>query len=384
MNTTNTSASETPMNGYSINRLQLALQYLGWSKTQFAARSQLGRRKISGLLNGNLPFTDPMAERLMQTAGFPVSFLLLSDGPVSEDKLTLTYDHAKRVDVERVLAEYRIISGMLTRLRSMANVFPDHSWMDDISPEETPSVADIRAITQDLRTLWGMPASGPVSNVTRFAERNGIVVVPFHNRFGQSKRGVSNPSQTDRIPLIGYFPIESDGGRLRFDVAHELGHLILHRKRMPADTGNMEFEADVFASMLLMPEMDTRDWFKPDMTLEKFAYIKGHYGINITNLITHAAINGIIDSEREHQLRDEYARFGWVDNEPVSVESEFPILLKQVVGSVFGGLEDYRTPSVSKTSVEGFLGLPFDLVNEWCDSKLLVKDDFSLEGLSGD
>lgn len=93
--------------------------------------------------------------------------------------------------------------------------------------------------------------------------------------FGSSKAMISINSE------IRY------AGRRRFTIAHELGHFEMHRgNKLPEDTpltldyfkhGNQEYEANEFATELLMPEHEFRKFvqgkvFSPDLLREIAAY----------------------------------------------------------------------------------------------------------------
>lgn len=373
------------MTDFNPDRINLALEYLGWSKKELAARSAMPSSYISKLLTGDRPFNENMATRLSQVTGFPLSFFLLSDDTLSESQLTFRkLAKTKRSSVTRMIAEFRLLRGAVNRLQDMSNSLPDSSWLNEIAPQETPTVAEIEQLTLDLRTIWGLPSHGPINDITRSSERNGILVVPLTTPMDHGGDGVTCPTLPDSQPIIGYFRKNKPGDRLRFTIAHELGHLVLHRNRRPENSRDAEFEANIFAGALLMPKTDALETLKPTMTLNDYAHTKAKWGISIAALVSRAASLGIVDSGRERSLRIQISNRGWAMNEPIEVLPEYPILMKQVVGRTFGQLKDIRTPAVSRKAVEGFLGLPFNLVNEWCDSKLLVKDDFSLEGLSGD
>lgn len=57
------------------------------------------------------------------------------------------------------------------------------------------------------------------------------------------------------------------------------------------------------------------------------------------------------------------------------VKAERPILLSQMFAGAFDGLEDPARPVVPRAGIEGFLGIPFELANEWCDNGLTEKID---------
>ena len=65
----------------------------------------------------------------------------------------------------------------------------------------------------------------------------------------------------------------------------------------------------------------------------------------------------------------------WLKHEPVRVEAEHPILLSQMFAGAFDGLKDPAHPVVPRAGIEGFLGVPFELANEWCDNGLTEKID---------
>jgi len=88
-------------------------------------------------------------------------------------------------------------------------------------------------------------------------------------------------------------------GRIRFTMAHELGHYILHRKlcnkfecsqddmlQWESDEKRIESEADIFASSLLMPIDDFRKQIGNDtVSLETLKSCANRYGVSLTAAI---------------------------------------------------------------------------------------------------
>lgn len=89
---------------------------------------------------------------------------------------------------------------------------------------------------------------GPIVNITRLAEKIGVLVVSIANADDR----VDAFSLYNKRPLIVRNTGKNNPCRHRFDVAHELGHLIMHQG---IETGcrNTEGQANQFASALLMP-----------------------------------------------------------------------------------------------------------------------------------
>lgn len=84
-------------------------------------------------------------------------------------------------------------------------------------------------------------------------------------------------------------------GRIRFTKAHELGHYILHRKikeefqcssddmlNWSDDERNIEAQADLFASYLLMPLDDFRKQIGANISIDVFSHCADRYGVSIT------------------------------------------------------------------------------------------------------
>lgn len=87
-------------------------------------------------------------------------------------------------------------------------------------------------------------------------------------------------------------------GRVRFTLAHELGHYILHRMqhdsfecsaadmdRWSTDEQNIEGQADLFASYLLMPADDFRSQLDVMVTFDMLGACAERYGVSLTAAI---------------------------------------------------------------------------------------------------
>ncbi|WP_122673020.1 ImmA/IrrE family metallo-endopeptidase, partial [Pseudomonas viridiflava] len=89
---------------------------------------------------------------------------------------------------------------------------------------------------------------GPISSMTKLAEKVGVLVV----NLADVDERVDAFSLFNKRPLIVRSTAKSSPGRQRFDLAHELGHLVM---RQGIETGcrRTEDQANQFASALLMP-----------------------------------------------------------------------------------------------------------------------------------
>lgn len=87
-------------------------------------------------------------------------------------------------------------------------------------------------------------------------------------------------------------------GRIRFTQAHELGHYILHRtmqdefkcteedmRNWSSDETNLEAQADLFASYLLMPLDDYRKQINAEVDFDLLGHCADRYGVSLTAAI---------------------------------------------------------------------------------------------------
>lgn len=94
--------------------------------------------------------------------------------------------------------------------------------------------------------------------------------------------------------LIIYNSAVSSEGRKRFTIAHEFGHYILHRNQQSefscgtddietGDSRDIELEADLFASTLLMPLDDFRRQVDGQkVSFDLFGHCADRYGVSLT------------------------------------------------------------------------------------------------------
>ena len=106
--------------------------------------------------------------------------------------------------------------------------------------------------------------------------------------------GMLKANKTRSKWLILYNSANSSEGRKRFTIAHEFGHYILHRHQQhqfecgDLETGghserNIETEADLFASTLLMPLDDFRRQVDGQpISFDQLGYCADRYGVSLT------------------------------------------------------------------------------------------------------
>lgn len=168
---------------------------------------------------------------------------------------------------------------------------------------------------------------GPVQHVIRLAERSGVVVV-------FSEPGVAAIDayslHTATRPIVVLNPIKDDYYRQRFDVAHELGHLVMHHDAEPGGKVAEE-QANRFASEFLMPAEEIAP-FLPGSTAGKawaqLAELKEHWGVSLAALLYRARALGVMGDVSYRNAVIRMSQNGWRRAEPGRISSlEMPSIL---------------------------------------------------------
>ncbi|MDH5753445.1 MAG: ImmA/IrrE family metallo-endopeptidase, partial [Deltaproteobacteria bacterium] len=93
------------------------------------------------------------------------------------------------------------------------------------------------------------------------------------------------------------------GDRRRFTLAHELGHLVMHR----FPTTDMETEANTFASSLLMPRANIRKYFEgKKVDLRLLAGLKPEWRVSMQGLLHRAQDLGVVSYNQARYLWSQF------------------------------------------------------------------------------
>jgi Zn-dependent peptidase ImmA (M78 family)/transcriptional regulator with XRE-family HTH domain len=240
------------------------------------------------------------------------------------------------------------ITGMLETVVEFPEVLLPDLPVDPKERSLTPEQAG-----QAAREFFGI-APGPVQHVVRLVERSGVVVV-FSEPGVATIDAYSLHSATR--PIIVLNPVKDDYYRQRFDVAHELGHLIMHHDAEPGGKVAEE-QANRFASEFLMPVEDIAASL-PTSTAgrawARLAELKEYWGVSLAALLYRARALGIMSDVSYRNAMVRMSQNGWRRAEPGRISSvEMPSMLpraREVLSDAGVDEESFLTGS----------GLPIEL-----------------------
>jgi Zn-dependent peptidase ImmA (M78 family) len=183
---------------------------------------------------------------------------------------------------------------------------------------------------QLVRQLWDMEV-GPAGHLVRQLENHGILVVFSPNQTS----AVDAYSFDSRLrPVVVLNPIKRDYYRQRFDVAHELGHLVMHSDAEPGGRV-VEEQAHRFAAELLMPAEQIRDLLPVSMggnVWQTLARLKEQWGVSMQALLYRARWLGCLRDVSYRNAMTTISTRGWRRSEPGLIKAiELPSLLPRAV-----------------------------------------------------
>lgn len=374
------------MNAFQPERIIMACDYNGYSLRQLSQKIGKSPTYLSKIISEDDALTEQIVEQISFESGFPLTFFMQHDGKgFATEELTFRKKgrHSSRM-LAKTGTEYRLLAEASRKLYDMCGIGDANKWLDAIAPTATMSIEDIETLTQQVRAALHINLSGAIRNMADVLDGLHIVVASLNQEAPDGKTdGVCRPACPYNDTVIGLYTKDKTGDRIRFTLAHEFGHLILHRFRRPLSDDLMEREANRFASAFLFPRDDAMHAISTTTTLKDFMSIKAGWGVSMAALIYRANELGIIDSSRYKALYTHMANRRWLKNEPVAVTIEQPVLLQQMVAQSFGDIDDVYRPTASRHGVEGFLGLPFAMVNGWCRNELWEREALGIGGIEG-
>ena len=195
---------------------------------------------------------------------------------------------------------------------------------------------------QRLRQEWDL-GSNPIANLTETLEEQGIKVVGLkaHDKFDGLCAVVN-----DGADAVIVSNTERPGERQRFNLAHELGHLVM---RMPESLHGTQGEENLchrFAGAFLFPAEQVRASFgehRKRVLLEEFLLAKKEWGLSIQATLRRLYDLNIVSEGTYRSTFRHWSARGFRKCEPEALKPEASYRLRQLVCRALA--EDLVTPS---------------------------------------
>ena len=313
--------------------LKTARLFRGLSLSDLSEKTGITKQALSLYENSTIK---PEINKLFQIANalnFPIDYFMCVDSfhvrtestyfrsLLSTSKISRT---AQSIRIEFIAKLYEtLIEYIDFPDRNFPNItFKDKKSYNKNEDDECQEAKEIGDIADQCRRYWHL-GTEPIANLQKLIESNGIIVTSLDTRDNDidafSQRTIINNNSVYIIVLNS----SKNYVRARFDLAHELGHILLHpwseniEELSKQEFKNREAQANKFAGAFLLP----RESFGNDIShyptkLDFYVHLKDKWNVSIQAMIYRAHQLEIITTSQYQYLMRQVSKRGWRTKEP--------------------------------------------------------------------
>jgi Zn-dependent peptidase ImmA (M78 family) len=310
---------ETSILSFNPTRLTLARERRGLTKQGLADQCGVTRRTVSAWEAGDVD--NPPVEIIGDSLEFPTSFFFADDPYL--------------IPEERV--SFRALSSMLARqvdrvLATAVLAIEFSRWMDrhyTTPPVELPDLSDSDSLepaiaAESVRSIWRIHER-PIKDMLFLLEKKGVRVFSLP----VSDREVDAFAfWDDERPFI-FLDTGRTSERMRFDLAHELGHLLLHRNSH-LRSREVEQQAHDFASSFLIPADALYAQVTGQLRFEDIFKLKQYWKVSAVAMLQRLWHLRIISEWHYRNWIIELSKRGYRTAEPGGIYPETSRLFRQL------------------------------------------------------
>ena len=324
---------------FSGQRLSLARRRKGFTKKALAEALGMHPRTVTRWEDDDRSPSETELELICRILGFPKEFFFGAE--------------VDEADVGA--ASFRALSSMPARYRdaalaagSFGFIFGD--WVEERFNLPPLDLEDLSGETPDaaaraLREIWGI-GERPISHMLNLLESKGVRVFSL----AEDTDTVDAFSMWRRNKAYMFLNCVKTAEHQRFDAAHELGHLVLHKHGGPRGR-EAEDEANRFAASFLMPRSDIFAHLTYVDTLDRMISFKKRWKVSLAALNHRAHKLGLTTEWEYRTFCIQLQQLGYRKSEPNGIERETSSAWEQV-------LQELRNDKITKNKIADDLFLP--------------------------
>lgn len=307
---------------FSPSRLRVARKRRGLNKTQFANLIGVDLRSVTGFEHGEFEPSADTLKRIADALRFPALFF---SGAEIHEPSNRTASFRSMARMAAAHREAALASGALSFLLN--------DWIEERFALPQPDLLDLREEDPEtaamvLRQHW-LLGEKPIRNVVHLLEAKGVRVFSMAEDTAEVD---AFSLWRENTPFI-FLNTKKSAERSRFDAAHELGHLILHRHDEPRGR-EAEQEANQFASAFLMPRGSVLEHAPMIPTLEVLIKLKRHWIVSVAALAYRLHALGLLSEWNYRGLCIEMGQRGYRTQEPDEAQREMSLIIPKIFNAL--------------------------------------------------
>lgn len=331
---------------FNSKRLTLARRRRGLTKTKLAKLVGIEVRSITGYESDEYK---PDRDRLLQLSEklhFPVQFFFGDDPDEISPDIVSFRSMSKMTSGQRDTALGAGAIALLLNQWIESRFELPRAALPDLSDEVNPETA-----ADMLRRLWGL-GELPIKNMIHLLEANGVRV--FSLSIDTIQLDAFSMWHTE-TPFV-FLNTKKSCEHSRFDAAHELGHLVLHR-HAGARGQEVEREANAFASAFLMPRASVLANAPRMATVDQLVRFKPYWTVSVAALAYRLHNVELVSEWHYRTLCIEIAKRGYRKREPNGAHRE----MSQVLAKIFAAL---REEGITKIDIAAAINVHTDELDQ--------------------
>jgi Zn-dependent peptidase ImmA (M78 family)/DNA-binding XRE family transcriptional regulator len=318
---------------FAPSKLTQARQMLAITRAELARRAGVSAAAISQYESGTMRPRPTTVAQLSLVLSVPVEFLTESRARTPLPTVDTSFFRSLRSTTQRDRERAASYAGLLAQLVDELErrvTLPAFTAVPELAldPDDDAEAAEAAAVS--MRTRWQL-GDEPLPHTVRVIERHGVIVA----RLPLISSAVDAFSwASGRRPLVLLGDEKRNFERSRFDVCHELAHILLHAADPEPAHRQMERQAHRFAGAFLIPAEALHEaWPRGRWDWNQLVRIKEHWGISIAAQLMRGRDLALITAATYESKMKYMSRMGWRRREPGPQRPpERPDLLNQAIG----------------------------------------------------
>jgi Zn-dependent peptidase ImmA (M78 family)/DNA-binding XRE family transcriptional regulator len=313
------------MSSFNPSRLRVARKRRRLNKTKLAEAIGVDLRTVSAYERGEYEPASGTLALIAKTLRFPVGFF---GGDDLHEPTSATASFRSLARMSAANREAALASGALAFLLN--------DWIESRFTLPSCAVSEVReespeAAAMALRQHWEL-GERPIRNMVHLLEAKGVRVFSM---FEDTVEVDAFSLWRETTPFVFLNTMKS-AERSRFDAAHELGHLVLHRHAGAPQGREAEHEANRFASAFLMPRSSVLAVAPVFPNLDRLIELKRLWIVSVSAIAYRLHALGLLSDWHYTRLCIEIAERGYRTNEPQPAPRE----MSQVLPKVFAAFRE--------------------------------------------
>lgn len=308
----------------------------GLSQEQLAKQLDITRQAISNCEKNNINLNINNLLKMSEALELPLSFFYKSPVDDNEQIIFFRSKDIPKKTRDQLKEEINVFDKEIVRYFENYIQFPTINLpnLKEILGEEVCNYKKETIIKacKEIRKYWNI-GDKPIDNLAYLLQLNGFII---------SKQYI-NQNKTDgfsqRIGDKSYIFVSANkecAVRTRFDLAHELGHLVLHNRLGKEDVEEkvIEKDADFFASEFLYPSdvflNEIQDY---SIGFDRFIELKEKWKISIQAIVRKCKDLELISDDKYIYFQKRISYNKWRKNEPLDnrIVAEEPRLFGDII-----------------------------------------------------